>query len=147
MEIIVTTRSITTTFGMIVVVVTTHGTIPILEFRMMQMVMYNGTTYWWTTPITVLFGEHIGTIIVIHIMILVSLTVPSIKMIGGAGATTTMIHTVTTAMISTTIITIQIMGMEATAGITPTHMIHITRILINMILMIIVNMVTKNMMD
>jgi hypothetical protein len=69
------------------------------------------------------------------------------KMIGGAGATTTSIHTVTTAMISTTIITIQIMGTEAIVGITQTHMTLITRILINMILMIIVNMVTRNMTD
>jgi hypothetical protein len=80
-------------------------------------------------------------------MILVSLMILSEMMIGGAGATTTTIHTVTTAMISTTIITIQIMGTEAIVGITLTHMKLITRILINMTLTIIVNMVTRNMTD
>jgi hypothetical protein len=39
MEIIVITRNITTTTGKMMVMVTTHGTIPILEFKLMQMEM------------------------------------------------------------------------------------------------------------
>jgi hypothetical protein len=121
------------------------------ELMMMeQLALTFGITKQLITHSSAIIRELIGTCIVIlskltvkkRVQMTLSHMIHTVKMIGGVGTITTMIHTVTTAMIRAIITTIQIMGMEATAGITPTMKINMETNLIPILLMD-----TKNTMD